>query len=135
MTIVAPEGSPLSVAVIGVADMDASLKFYRDLIGLTVSQRFVWTGPDFARLWHLPAEASADTAFCELPDVDVGRVLLMAFDAAKRKGIRPLDAPRAFGLVNLNFYTDDIVRDAKMFAGHGYKFWSEPTHYELSGAV
>ena len=78
--IIAPQGSPLSVAVIGVADMGASLHFYRDLIGLTASDKVVWSGPGFETLWQLPAGSKADAVFCELPDYPVGRVLLLDFD-------------------------------------------------------
>ena len=130
--IIAPEGSPLSVAVIGVADMDASLNFYRDLIGLTASDRVTWSGPEFETLWHLPAGSSADAVFCELPGYPVGRVLLLDFHADNREPIRGADTARAYGLVNLNFYTNDIAGDTERLKGHGYKFWSEPTGYEMS---
>ncbi len=130
--IIAPEGSPLSIAVIGVEDMEKSLSFYRDAIGLTATPSYSWSGPDFEALWRLPAGAMAEAVFCELPGCEAGRVLLLKFNAAKRKRIRPEDAPRAFGLVNLNFYSDDIHADTKKLQALGYKFWSEPTHYDLS---
>lgn len=130
--IIAPDGSPLSVAVVGVADMDASLHFYRDLIGLTAHEKVNWAGPDFEQLWQLPSGSKADTVFCELPGCPVGRVLLLDFDAADREIIRGDDTPRAFGLVNLNFYTDDIHADTEMLKGEGFHFWSDPTGYEMS---
>ncbi len=130
--IIAPEGSPLSVAVIGVADMEASLHFYRDLIGLTASDGVTWSGPGFETLWQLPSGSSAEAVFCELPNYPVGRVLLLDFNAEKREEVRGEDVARAYGLVNLNFYTNDIVGDTKLFKSHGYKFWSEPTGYEMS---
>ena len=130
--IIAPDGSPLSVAVIGVADMDASLHFYRDLIGLTAHDPVNWSGPGFEKLWHLPAGSTANAVFCELPGYPVGRVLLLDFDTQSREDIRGDETPRAYGLVNLNFYTDDIAADTEKFKGHGYKFWSEPTGYEMS---
>ncbi|MDX2223731.1 MAG: VOC family protein [Rhodospirillaceae bacterium] len=133
--IVAPEGSPLSVAVIGVEDMAKSLAFYRDTIGLTAHPQETWAGESFEKLWRLPPGSRAEAVFLELPGVPVGRVLLLQFDAKQRKRIRPNDAPRAFGLVNLNFYTDDIHADSKKLAAMGYKFWSEPMHYNLSSSA
>ena len=130
--IIAPEGSPLSVAVIGVADMGASLHFYRDLIGLTAHDMVTWSGPGFEALWHLPEGSSADAVFCELPGYPVGRVLLLDFHTENREEIRGEDTARAYGLVNLNFYTNDIAGDTKKFKAEGYKFWSEPTGYEMS---
>jgi catechol 2,3-dioxygenase-like lactoylglutathione lyase family enzyme len=130
--IIAPEGSPLSVAAIGVADMEASLRFYRDLIGLTTQDEVRWSGSAFERLWHLPKGSTASAVFLALPDYPVGRVLLLEFDAGHREEIRDADTARAYGLVNLNFYTDDIVADTKMLIGNGFRFWSEPTGYEMS---
>lgn len=132
--IVALDGSPLSVAVIGVDDMETSLHFYRDLIGLTAHEKTTWSGQDFESLWHLPSGASAEAVFCELPDCPVGRVLLLDFGDVPKKKIRPADAPRAIGLVNLNFYTDDIRADTKRLQALGFRFWSEPTFYEMSGS-
>ena len=59
MAIIAPEGSALSVAVIGVADLETSLRFYRDIIGLSPRPAVTWSGPDFERHWRLPPGASA----------------------------------------------------------------------------
>jgi catechol 2,3-dioxygenase-like lactoylglutathione lyase family enzyme len=132
--IVALDGSPLSVAVISVANMNKSQHFYRDLIGLTVHEKTKWSGPDFEELWQLPHGASADAVFCELPGCPVGRVLLLDFDANDKTTIRPDDTSRAYGLFNLNFYTDDIHADTEKFKSKGFKFWSDPTHYKMSGA-
>lgn len=132
--IVAPNGSPLSVAVVGVRDMDASLNFYRDIIGLTAHDKTTWSGPAFETLWHLPEGASAEAVYCELPGCPVGRVLLLDFDAADQETIRADDMYRAYGLFNLNFYTDDIRADTKKLQAQGFNFWSEPTFYEFSGA-
>ena len=53
-SIIAPNGSPLNTAIIGVDDLEQSIKFYRDLIGLTVSDKFDWSGKDFPEnIWHL----------------------------------------------------------------------------------
>jgi len=132
--IIAPDGSPLSAAVVGVANLDASLHFYRDLIGLTASDAETWSGPDFESLWHLPAESSATAVFCELPGCPVGRVLLLDFDTPSKETIRKHGMSRAYGLFNLNFYTDDIHADTVKLKNEGFEFWSDPTHYEMSGS-
>ncbi len=132
--IIAPDGSPLSVAVVGVAEMNASVHFYRDLIGLTAHDHVTWSGSGFDTLWHLPEGSSAGAVFCELPGCPAGRVLLLDFDSEIKETIRDNGTSRAYGLFNLNFYTDDIRADTKMFQSKGYEFWSEPTHYEMSGS-
>jgi len=133
--IVAPEGSPLSAAVISVTNMETSLSFYRDIIGLTASAPVTWDGDAFETLWHLPPGSSATAVFCELPGCPAGRVMLVQFNARIRKTIRPAEATQLYGLMNLNFYTDDIAGDSKTLAAKGYKFWSDPQHYTLSGTA
>ncbi|MBL8643683.1 MAG: VOC family protein [Rhodospirillaceae bacterium] len=133
--IIAPEGAPLSAAVIGVADLAKSLSFYRDIIGLTTSSPVTWEGEAFEKLWHLPPGSQAIAVFCELPGCPAGRVLLLDFKAPKRKLIRPAGATQIFGLMNLNFYTDDIAGDAKRLAAKGYAFWSDPQRYVMSSAA
>ncbi|MDA0368881.1 MAG: hypothetical protein O2995_10835, partial [Proteobacteria bacterium] len=75
--IVAPEGSPLSVAVLGTGDLEASLRLYRDMIGLDVVERRTWHGPDFERHWHLPPGSSAEAVFLQAGKTEVGRILLL----------------------------------------------------------
>ena len=130
--IIAPKGSPLNTAIIGVENLDQSIGFYRDLIGLSVSDPFDWRGKDFEGIWHLPSGSHATGSFCELKGCNVGRVLLLDFKAENKKLIRPKDTSRAYGLFNLNFYTDDIESDIKKFESKGYRIWSKPTYYEMS---
>jgi len=134
-SIIAPEGSPLSIAVIGARNLEASLVFYRDIIGLTASDPVIWKGDAFETLWHLPKGSKAKAVFCELPGCEAGRILLLEFDAKHRKSIRPENKARAYGLMNVNFYTDDIQGDTAKLKETGYNFWSAPTFYEMSGAA
>ena len=130
--IIAPNGSPLNTAVIGVDDLGQSIKFYRDLIGLSASDTFHWRGKDFEDMWQLPSGSNAKGCLCELKGCDIGRILLLDFKAEKKKLIRPKGISRAYGHFNLNFYTDDIEADTKKFEDEGYHIWSKPTYYEMS---
>ena len=58
--------------------------------------------------------------------------MLLDFKAENKKLIRPKGTSRAYGLFNLNFYTDDIESDTKKFESKGYRIWSKPTYYEMS---
>ena len=132
--IIAPNGSPLSVAVISVKNLDDSLHFYRDIIGLTGEPAQEYFGEKFEQLWNLPAGSTAKAAFCELEGCPVGRLLLLEFNAHVKEEVRLKHVKRAFGLVNLNFYTDNIVADTKMLREYGFDFWSEPTFYEMTNS-
>ena len=89
--IIAPKGSQLNTAIIGVEDLDKSIGFYRDLIGLSASDPFDWRGKDFEDIWHLPSGSYAIGSFCELKGCNAGRVLLLDFKAGNKKLIRPKD--------------------------------------------
>ena len=130
-----PGGSPLSFAVVGVEDMARSLAFYRDAIGMAPVADTVWRGPAFERLWHLPAMARARAVLLQAAAHDVGRVLLLEFDATHRQHVRANREKRAYSLFNLNFYTRDIFGAARELAGRGFAFWSEPTEHHFSPEV
>ena len=133
--IVAPDGSPLGVAVLGTLDLDRASAFYRDIIGLEPGPPIDWSGEEFERYWHLPAGASAKGVLLHAGPDPVGRVLLLDFDAPDRRQVRDTDAARAYGLFNLNFYTEDIVGDSERLGEMGYDFWSQPTAHDLSAAT
>ena len=132
--IIAPNGSPLNTVIISVENMQDSLKFYTDLVGLSKSNKISWSGANFETLWNLPKGSEADAYFCELENCSVGRVLLLDFKNITKKRIRPDNTPRAYGLFNLNFYTDDIRKEIKKFIDNGYRAWSEPTFYKMTGS-
>ena len=131
-----PDSAPVSVVVIGVDDIDASLRFYSDTIGLEVIASQTWQGPEFERYWKLPAGASAKCAFLGHGADPVGRIQIMEFDAQDRKLVRPRELQRATGLFNLNIYSSDIFADFAMLKAQGFNFWSkEPAHSDFGPGV
>jgi catechol 2,3-dioxygenase-like lactoylglutathione lyase family enzyme len=132
---VSPDGSPLSVAIIGIDDLDRSIAFYRDVIGLDADRTATWAGAAFERLWHLPKGATASAVFCHAGTSPVGRVLLIDFKAGEKKRVRANKEPWHYGLSNLNFYTADIRAAAREIAALGYEFWSEPIAHKMAPDV
>ncbi|MCL4778958.1 MAG: VOC family protein [Gammaproteobacteria bacterium] len=128
-------GVPVSVVVIGVDNLDASLKFYAGTLGLTVAESRVWQGPDFERYWKLPPGSKARCAFLAHGADPVGRIQLMEFDAPDRKLVRPPHIRRATGLFNLNIYASDIKQDYARIKAQGFTFWSEPAHNKFGPVV
>ncbi len=127
--------APVSVVVIGVENLDASLAFYSETLGLEVAETLTWQGPEFEQYWQLPAGASARCVFLKHGADPVGRIQLMEFDAADRKLVRPPGVRRATGLFNLNLYTRDIQQDYAQLKAQGFKFWSEPAYNNFGPAV
>jgi len=131
----APVSAPVSVAVIGVENLDASLEFYAGTLGLEVAETRTWQGPAFERYWQVPAGTRAKCAFLEHGTDPVGRIQLMEFDAPDRKLVRPPDIRRATGLFNLNIYASDIKKDFEQLQAQGFNFWSEPAHNNFGPVV
>src|SRR3990172_1557229 len=94
-------GAPVSVMVIGVENLDASLKFYAGTLGLNVAETRTWQGPAFERYWQVAPGTGARCAFLEHGADPVGRIQLMEFGAAPPKLVRPAHMRRATGLFNL----------------------------------
>ncbi len=128
-------GAPVSVVVIGVENLESSLKFYAGTLGLAVAESRTWQGPEFERYWRLPGGSSARCAFLGHGADPVGRIQLMQFSAADRKRVRPPHIRRAVGLFNLNIYASDIRKDYERLKAQGFGFWSEPAHNNFGPAV
>lgn len=130
-----PVSAPVSVAVIGVDNLDVSLKFYAGTLGLTVAESRMWQGRDFERYWQVPAGTTARCAFLGHGVDPVGRIQLMEFSAASRKRVRAANVRRAVGLFNLNIYASDIQRDYERLKAEGFQFWSTPAHNNFGPVV
>lgn len=134
--IVAPNGIPVSICVIGTANLERSLEFYRDLHGMDASKPVAWSGLAFETHWHLPKGSSATAVLLHAGPDPVGRILLLDFHAKQRELIRGRNVVgRSYGLFNINFYTADIWGDYRRFRDKGYEFWSEPVQHEFNGNV
>ena len=128
-------GVPVSVVVIGVDSLDASLDFYAGTLGLEVSESRDWKGPEFEAYWKVPAGTQARCAFLEHGADPVGRIQLMEFTGSDRKLVRAPEVRRATGLFNLNIYASDIERDYENLRSQGFNFWSQPAHNNFGPAV
>ena len=128
-------GAPVSVVVIGVENLDTSLKFYAGTLGLTVIENRNWQGPEFERYWRVPPGTTSRCAFLGHGADPVGRVQLMEFSGTGRRQARPADIRRAVGLFNINIYASDIRRDHERLAAQGFWFWSEPARNNFGPAI
>ena len=127
--------APVSVAVIGAENLDASLEFYAGTVGLEVGESLIWDGPDFERYWNVPAGTSARCAFLGHGADPVGRILLMEFDSPNRQLVRSPEIRRATGLFNLNLYSSDMASDHAKLKSQGFNFWSEPARNNFGPGV
>jgi catechol 2,3-dioxygenase-like lactoylglutathione lyase family enzyme len=124
-------GSPVHAATIGVADLAASVRFYVDEMGLDVLGRGALAGLAFETHWRLPADATAAMAVLGHADAPAGRLALIEFHASARELVRNIPGQRFFGLVNLNFYSDDIERHLARLERAGCRAWSRPVIHDM----
>jgi catechol 2,3-dioxygenase-like lactoylglutathione lyase family enzyme len=134
-TIVAPQGSALAVAVVSCANLESSLQFYRDVVGLDPGSVVAWHGTEIEQLWQLRSGAGARACLLAAGSSPVGRVLLLEFEGAGRELIQQVPDSQVFGLANLNFYIRDARAVARDLAERGYVFWTDPTRHSLTAGV
>jgi catechol 2,3-dioxygenase-like lactoylglutathione lyase family enzyme len=131
----APVSSPVNAVVIGAENLDTSLAFYVEILGLEVAETRTWQGSEFERYWQVPAGTAARCALLEHGADPVGRIQLMEFDAPNRKLVRAPEIHRATGLFNLNIYSSDIGRDCEQLKLQGFNFWTDPLRTDFGPAV
>jgi catechol 2,3-dioxygenase-like lactoylglutathione lyase family enzyme len=126
-------GSPLAFALISVASIEASLRFYRDRLGLAASE--------VVERDRVPAgfvdgtTRAARLAMCGEPGTDAGRVLLVEFAGGPAPTVRQAGDRTTRGLWNLNFYVDDIHASTRELRAAGFEFWSDPVTYRVGDAA
>lgn len=126
-----PSGSPLYAATISVEDMERSRGFYTSALGLDVVDSRQMSGLAFERHWGLPSGIRAEVAVLADRDCRVGQVVLVEFKASGRQRVRNIAGQRFFGLVNLNFYSDDIGPHTQRLETLGCRPWSEPIVHDM----
>jgi catechol 2,3-dioxygenase-like lactoylglutathione lyase family enzyme len=127
----AAAGSPLYSALIGTASLADSVTYYRDVVGLDVLAEHRWAGEDLHAHWGIPSGTSADIVVLGSAKAEAGRVTLMDFHGIPRTRIRTEPGQRFYGLVNINFYTDDIEHHTEAHKAKGFHPWTEPIKHAM----
>ena len=122
----------LDAAIVSVADMEQSRNFYRDTIGLQELDRTNGSGSALAAYWGCSPDVEVTSCLLGLPEVSVGRVLLVDFAGADKTPLRRDGEGMIRGHWNLNFYVDDIFDMSRRLSAAGFHFWTEPVRHELS---
>jgi catechol 2,3-dioxygenase-like lactoylglutathione lyase family enzyme len=138
--IVAPQGSPLTAAVLGCERLEATRDFYCAVLGFDAGPEIAWHDPVVQILTAGSAATGARACLLTASGVPVGRILLLQFvtaDGAPTSGerIHRASDSRVFGLSNLNFYVADIAAAARALSAAGYPMWTAPTPHALTTKV
>lgn len=111
---------------LSVADLDRSLAFYRDVLGLELV-RLLECGPEtqLGKVVGMPGCAA------RIAHLQSGPMMLELFEYTAPRGepIAPDRRQADHGFVHLGFTTDDIHADAARLRGHGVRLLSEPVEF------
>jgi catechol 2,3-dioxygenase-like lactoylglutathione lyase family enzyme len=132
---IATSGSPLYAATLGVENLARSAQFYVDVMGLDVLDQGTLGGRGFEAHWRLPLGATAQMAVLADRGCRVGRLALIEFHAHSRLAVRNFEGQSLFGLVNLNFYAEDIGVLTANLERAGCKAWSAPLVHDMGEDV
>lgn len=105
-----------------VGDMDRSLAFYRDLLGLEVLSDWVSDAAYLAEITGYPG-ARLRLAFLRLPGTDARLELIQYLDPAGASHDLPTNVP---GASHLCFDVPDIQAAHRALSSRGVRFRSEP---------
>jgi lactoylglutathione lyase len=118
---------------VGVTDIDKSLPFYVDGLGLRKTLDTVVQGEAFERLLRLPKNSSARTVFLQGPD-RIGQVELVEWRTSENSTPKPC-RPGSPGLCVLSFAVgrSDFEVIQKQLSDAGAVLWSDPVVSVLDG--
>ena len=105
-----------------VSDMDRSLRFYRDILGLPVTADWETSADYLARITGFPG-AKLRIAFVTLPGDQIKLELIQDLEPAGLAGVLPTNVP---GAGHICFRVDDIWSTYESLRAQGVHFKSEP---------
>ena len=118
-------------AGITVSDLDRSLGFYRDLLGLELLWRRVYAEPDIRAIVGVPEATSFDIAMLRVPGSELDVELLEYRGCETPSGACP---PSHHGTGHFCLFTDDIEALHADLAIRGVRFRS-PGPVEMTGGA
>ncbi len=106
-----------------VGDLERSLRFYRDLLGLEVKVRRVWNEEYVREMVGFP-DASMDIALLALPGSEDQQLELIEYQQPRARPTR--NQINAAGSAHLCFMVDDIQETYDRLRREGIEFVSAP---------
>ena len=118
-------------AGITVSDLDRSLAFYHDLLGLELLWRRLYDEPDIRDIVGVPEATSFDIAMLRIPGSDVEVELLQYHGSPRRSGAVP---PSCHGTGHFCLFVDDAAAAHAALVARGVRFRS-PGPVEMTGGA
>ena len=127
--------------MVGVSDMEESLRLFRDVMQLQVEADYSASGSLLAA-WGLPEGTSARLVELSCKGYSFGRLRLAAFDPVPTQKVRihsgegPHDGPADIGCKAIDFYVSAPIRPKyEAIVECGYEARSEPVLHEVGDTI
>jgi catechol 2,3-dioxygenase-like lactoylglutathione lyase family enzyme len=110
---------------LGVSNLERSLKFYRDVMGMEVLMKLNITDDRIARVIGIPA------AQCRIVHLKLGDGILELFEYSNPIGINRAKDMRQcdYGLIHLGFEINEFHKHVEQFKEIGLQFLGEPVEF------
>jgi catechol 2,3-dioxygenase-like lactoylglutathione lyase family enzyme len=127
--------SPIRYATISCSDLEASLEFWRDLVGFEEIWRETLSGAAVERAWALPAGSKASVSQLSYGGFENGQLRLVEFHPRGERHVRDRgDDPWAIGVGALDCYVRDPARTFALLSDAGFESKTPaPVYYEVDG--
>ena len=120
--------SPITRISLFVSDLEASLNFYRDLLGLAVVADKQVGGPGAARLMNLD-DCQMRVAYLQSEGHEFGMIGLFEMQEPELPVAPTLPQPAMLGRAVVGFATPDAAELARRLRSAGVEFLVEPVDY------
>ena len=114
---------------ISVRDMDESLAFYRDWVGMEVVAEQHLDPEKIRRLWNLAPEIQARAVFLKNEEQPT-MLELIEFQPTSKRAIRQEARHWDYGFYDVGFMVKDLDKTYKGLIGKGFTFISPPIYYK-----
>ena len=123
----------ISHILISVQNMEESLSFFRDVIGMCVVSKHSLDSDMIQKLWNLPQGTRGEAAFLKNEEQETIICLIKFFPTSKRP-IREYANIYDYGLFDIAFRVKNIDVIYNNFKNEGYRFLSNPVIYTAEWA-
>ena len=110
---------------LGVSNLELSLKFYRDVMGMEVLMELNITDDRIARVIGIPG------AQCRIVHLKLGDSILELFEYSSPIGINKAKDMRQcdYGLIHIGFEVNEFHKHVAQFKEMGLEFLGEPVEF------
>lgn len=131
----------MEFATLGVSDLPAALRLYRDTLGLAVDAEYR-ASSDLLRAWRIAAGVEVHVVELSLAGYPYGKVRLLACQPQPAQRVRvdhgaaAQDSPADVGPKAIDFYVRAPIQSAvQALEALGYPARSKPVHHQIGNVI